>query len=172
MIDTLLSGHLDMVLGFRVDQVQAAYRPASTGNWMLTNFLSSVFGQVFKDILSGYHVFSRRFVKSFPVLSDGFEIEPSRAFMPLSSRCRSLRSKTPYCARAEGSFSELNTWSDGFRISYHPETLRSGKPLRFFTAIGVFLTLVSIGLAIPSLSPISRKASSFGCPPRFCRWAG
>src|SRR5450755_3401329 len=76
MIDALLSDHLDMVVGFRVDQVEAAYRPGHrTGNWMLTSFLSSVFGQAFKDILSGYRVFSRRFVKSFPVLSDGFEIE-------------------------------------------------------------------------------------------------
>src|SRR6266849_1942571 len=74
MIDTLLTDHLDMVVGFRVDQVEAAYRPGHrTGNWMLTSFLSSVFGQAFKDILSGYRVFSRRFVKSFPVLSDGFE---------------------------------------------------------------------------------------------------
>src|SRR5271156_4640216 len=72
MVETLLSDHLDMVVGFRVDQTKAAYRPGHrTGNWMLTSFLSSVFGQAFKDILSGYRVFSRRFVKSFPVLSDG-----------------------------------------------------------------------------------------------------
>src|SRR3954462_6767488 len=76
MIDALINDHLDMGVGFRVDQSVAAYRPGHrTGNWMLTNFLSAVFGQAFKDILSGYRVFSRRFVKSFPVLSDGFEIE-------------------------------------------------------------------------------------------------
>src|ERR1700761_5420532 len=74
MIDTLLSDHLDMVVGFRVDQAEAAYRPGHrTGNRMLTSFLATVFGEAFKDILSGYRVFSRRFVKSFPVLSDGFE---------------------------------------------------------------------------------------------------
>src|SRR6201991_5199966 len=66
MIERLVSGHLDMVVGLRVDQEQAAYRRGHrTGNWMLTSFLSSVFGQAFKDILSGYRVFSRRFVKSF-----------------------------------------------------------------------------------------------------------
>src|SRR5258705_8195037 len=76
MIDALVNDHLDMVVGFRVDQSVAAYRPGHrTGNWMLTSFLSAVFGEAFKDILSGYRVFSRRFVKSFPVLSDGFEIE-------------------------------------------------------------------------------------------------
>ncbi|MDE2068207.1 MAG: glycosyltransferase, partial [Bradyrhizobium sp.] len=76
MVDTLMSNHLDMVVGFRVDQAQAAYRPGHrTGNLLLTSFLASVFGEAFKDILSGYRVFSRRFVKSFPVLSDGFEIE-------------------------------------------------------------------------------------------------
>jgi hypothetical protein len=118
VIDTLLSGHLDMVLGFRVDQVQAAYRPGHrTGNWMLTNFLSSVFGQVFKDILSGYHVFSRRFVQSFPVLSDGFEIETELSVHAFELALPVTEIETPYCARAEGSFSKLNTWSDGFRIS-------------------------------------------------------
>src|ERR1700680_2262272 len=67
MIEMLLSDHLDMVVGLRIDQAAAAYRHGHrTGNWMLTRFLSSVFGQAFKDILSGYRVFSRRFVKSFP----------------------------------------------------------------------------------------------------------
>src|SRR6266700_1223190 len=76
MIDALVNYHPEMVVGFRTDQSQAAYRPGHrTGNWMLTSFLSAVFGQDFKDVLSGYRVFSRRFVKSFPVLSDGFEIE-------------------------------------------------------------------------------------------------
>ena len=73
MIERLLADRLDMVVGLRVDQEQAAYRMGHrTGNWLLTSFLAEVFGQAFKDILSGYRVFSRRFVKSFPVLSDGF----------------------------------------------------------------------------------------------------
>src|SRR5450631_2971607 len=76
MIEALVSDQLDMVVGFRIDHSVAAYRPGHrTGNWLLTKFLSAVFGQAFKDVLSGYRVFSRRFVKSFPVLSDGFEIE-------------------------------------------------------------------------------------------------
>jgi glycosyltransferase involved in cell wall biosynthesis len=153
MIDALVSGHLDMVVGLRVDQVQAAYRPGHrTGNWMLTSFLSSVFGEAFKDILSGYRVFSRRFVKSFPVLSDGFEIETELSVHALELALPVAEIETPYFARPEGSFSKLNTWSDGFRIlGTILKLYRSEKPLRFFTAIGMFLMLVSVGLAIPLL---------------------
>jgi glycosyltransferase involved in cell wall biosynthesis len=154
MIDTLLSDHLDMVVGFRVDQAAAAYRPGHrTGNRMLTGFLSSVFGQAFKDILSGYRVFSRRFVKSFPVLSDGFEIETELSVHALELALPVAEIETPYYARPEGSFSKLNTWRDGFRIlGTILKLYRSEKPLRFFTAIGVFLSLVSIGLAIPVIA--------------------
>jgi len=151
MIEKLLSEHLDMVVGFRVDQSVAAYRPGHrTGNWMLTSFLSSVFGMAFKDILSGYRVFSRRFVKSFPVLSDGFEIETELSVHALELALPVAEIETPYYARPEGSFSKLNTWRDGFRIlGTILKLYRSEKPLRFFTAIGIFLVLVSIGLAIP-----------------------
>src|ERR1700744_990202 len=151
MIETLLSDHLDMVVGFRVDQAEAAYRPGHrTGNWMLTGFLSAVFGEAFKDILSGYRVFSRRFVKSFPVLSDGFEIETELSVHALELTLPVAEIETPYYARPEGSVSKLNTWRDGFRIlGTILKLYRSEKPLRFFSAIGIFLVLVSIGLAIP-----------------------
>jgi len=153
MIAKLLGEHLDMVVGLRVDQEQAAYRRGHrTGNWMLTNFLSSVFGQAFTDILSGYRVFSRRFVKSFPVLSDGFEIETELTVHALELALPVAELETPYYARPEGSFSKLNTWGDGFRILCTILKLyRSEKPLRFFAAIGAFLALVSVGLAIPVL---------------------
>ena len=151
MIEKLVAEHLDMVVGLRVDQEQAAYRKGHrTGNWMLTSFLSAVFGQAFKDILSGYRVFSRRFVKSFPVLSDGFEIETELTVHALELAMPVAEVETPYYARPEGSFSKLNTWGDGFRILRTILKLyRSEKPLRFFTAIGACLALVSIGLAIP-----------------------
>ena len=151
MIDRLLSDHLDMVVGLRVDQVEAAYRPGHRmGNRLLTGFLSSVFGEAFKDILSGYRIFSRRFVKSFPVLSDGFEIETELSVHALELALPVAEIETPYYARPEGSVSKLNTWRDGFRIlGTILKLYRSEKPLRFFSAIGVFLTLVSIGLAIP-----------------------
>jgi glycosyltransferase involved in cell wall biosynthesis len=151
MVDTLMSDHLDMVVGFRVDQAQAAYRTGHrTGNLMLTSFLASVFGEAFKDILSGYRVFSRRFVKSFPVLSDGFEIETELSVHALELALPVAEIETPYYARPAGSFSKLNTWRDGFRIlGTILKLYRSEKPLRFFTVMGLFLMLVSIGLVIP-----------------------
>jgi glycosyltransferase involved in cell wall biosynthesis len=151
MIEVLVNDHLDMVVGFRVDQSVAAYRPGHrTGNWMLTRFLSAVFGQQFRDILSGYRVFSRRFVKSFPVLSDGFEIETELSVHALELALPVAEIETPYYARPAGSVSKLNTWRDGFRIlGTILKLYRSEKPLRFFTAIGIILALLSIGLAIP-----------------------
>ena len=151
LIARLVEDHLDMVVGLRVDQAAAAYRKGHrTGNWMLTQFLASVFGQAFNDILSGYRVFSRRFIKSFPVLSDGFEIETELSVHALELALPVAEIETPYYARPEGSFSKLNTWRDGFRIlGTILKLYRSEKPLRFFTAVGAFLALVAIGLAIP-----------------------
>jgi glycosyltransferase involved in cell wall biosynthesis len=151
MIEALVNDHLDMVVGVRIDQSTAAYRPGHrTGNRMLTGFLSAVFGEAFRDILSGYRVFSRRFVKSFPVLSDGFEIETELSVHALELALPVGEIETPYYARPEGSVSKLNTWRDGLRILGTILRLyRSEKPLRFFTAIGAFLALTSIGLAVP-----------------------
>jgi glycosyltransferase involved in cell wall biosynthesis len=151
MIERLLAERLDMVVGLRVDQEQGAYRKGHrTGNLMLTGFLAEVFGQAFKDILSGYRVFSRRFVKSFPVLSDGFEIETELSVHALELSLPVAEIETPYYARPAGSVSKLNTWRDGFRILRTILKLyRSEKPLRFFTVIGIFLALMSVGLAIP-----------------------
>jgi glycosyltransferase involved in cell wall biosynthesis len=151
MVEVLVNERLDMVVGRRVDQGKAAYRMGHrTGNRLLTEFLASVFGEEFKDILSGYRVFSRRFVKSFPVLSDGFEIETELAVYALELALPVAELDTPYYARPEGSFSKLNTWRDGFRIlGTILKLYRSERPLRFFAAIGISLALVSIGLAIP-----------------------
>jgi glycosyltransferase involved in cell wall biosynthesis len=151
MIAALCEDYLDMVVGLRVDRAEAAYRPGHrVGNRMLTGFLSMVFGRAFKDILSGYRVLSRRFVKSFPVLSDGFEIETELSVHALELALPVVEIETPYYERPAGSFSKLNTWRDGFRIlGTILKLYRSEKPLRFFSAIGGFLTLVSIGLAIP-----------------------
>ena len=151
MIDKLLDEHLDMVVGLRIDQSQAAYRLGHrTGNRMLTGFLAWTFGRDFQDILSGYRVFSRRFVKSFPVLSDGFEIETELAVYALELSLPVAELETPYYARPEGSFSKLNTWRDGFRIlGTMLKLYRSEKPLRFFGAIGILLAVVSVLLAIP-----------------------
>lgn len=151
MINLLEDNHLDMVVGLRVDEVQAAFRPGHRlGNRLLTGFISSVFGQQFRDILSGYRVFSRRFVKSFPVLSDGFEIETELTVHALELMLPVAEIETPYHARPAGSQSKLNTWRDGFRIlSMIVRLYRSEKPLRFFSLIGALLAVAAIGLAVP-----------------------
>jgi hypothetical protein len=165
MITALTDFRLDMVIGRRVDQAAAAYRPGHRfGNRILTGFLSMVFRQAFKDILSGYRIFSRRFVKSFPVLSDGFEIETELSVHALELALPVAEIETPYFARPEGSFSKLNTWRDGFRIlGTILKLYRSEKPLRFFAAIGGLLTMVSIGLAIPVIVTYLEQ----GVVPRF-----
>jgi hypothetical protein len=151
MIDRLLSEHLDMVVGLRVDQDVAAYRRGHrTGNAMLTGFLTMIFGQAFRDILSGYRVFSRRFVKSFPVLSDGFEIETELTVHALELAMPVAEIATPYYARPQGSFSKLNTWRDGFRIlGTILKLYRSERPLQFFGIIGGIFTAASLILAAP-----------------------
>jgi hypothetical protein len=140
-----------MVVASRIDQVKRAWRPGHrTGNRLLTGFLAAVFGQAFKDILSGYRVFSRRFVKTFPVLSDGFEIETELSVHALELAMPVREIETPYFERPEGSVSKLNTWRDGFRIlGTILKLYRSEKPLRFFGVIAMVLAMLALGLAIP-----------------------
>ena len=151
MINDLIENHRDMVVAARVDREDAAYRRGHrTGNWLLTSFVASVFGKSFTDILSGYRVFSRRFVKSFPVLSGGFEIETELTVHSLELDLPVGEIKTPYYARPDGSESKLNTWRDGFRILWTIFRLyRSERPLNFFSAIGASLAIAAIGIAIP-----------------------
>jgi glycosyltransferase involved in cell wall biosynthesis len=153
MIELMLRERLDMVVGARVDQDVAAYRAGHrTGNWLLTSFVGQVFGRSVTDMLSGYRVFSRRFVKSFPVLSGGFEIETELTVHALELGLPVAEVQTPYYARLSGSTSKLNTWSDGFRILRTIFKLyRAERPLRFFASLGAALALISIGLAIPVL---------------------
>ena len=151
MIERLLEGRLDMVVANRIDREQAAYRAGHrAGNWLLTSFVASVFGPTFNDMLSGYRVFSRRFVKSFPVLSGGFEIETELTIHALELGLAVAEIDTPYYARPKGSASKLNTWRDGFRILRTIVRLyRAERPLPFFAAIGLALAIISIGFAIP-----------------------
>jgi glycosyltransferase involved in cell wall biosynthesis len=151
MIARLLEDRLDMVVGARRQVEEAAYRPGHlTGNRLLTRFVATVFGQAFTDILSGYRVFSRRFVKSFPVLSRGFEIETELTVHALELELAVDEVQTPYYARAEGTESKLSTWRDGLRIlGTILKLYRSERPLAFFSSIGIALAAVAIGLAVP-----------------------
>jgi hypothetical protein len=151
MIARLIEDRLDMVVAARHDREKAAYRPGHrTGNRLLTGFVAAVFGAPVTDILSGYRVFSRRFVKSFPVLSRGFEIETELTVHALELELPVAEIPTPYYARPAGSVSKLSTWRDGLRILATIGRLyRSERPLPFFSAIGVVLAAVSVALAIP-----------------------
>jgi glycosyltransferase involved in cell wall biosynthesis len=151
MIERLLTDRLDMVVANRVDQEEAAYRAGHrTGNMLLTGFVAWVFGPAFNDMLSGYRVFSRRFVKSFPVLSGGFEIETELTIHALELGLPAAEIDTPYYARPTGSASKLNTWRDGFRILRTILALyRAERPLSFFSIIGAVLAVIAIVLAIP-----------------------
>jgi glycosyltransferase involved in cell wall biosynthesis len=151
MIAQLLDDRLDMVVASRIDSEKAAYRAGHrTGNRMLTRFVASMFGPTFNDMLSGYRVFSRRFVKSFPMLSSGFEIEAELTVHALELGLAVAEVETPYYARPEGSASKLNTWRDGYRILRTIVRLyRAERPLAFFGGIGIALCIAAVGLAVP-----------------------
>jgi hypothetical protein len=151
MIAKLLEERLDMVVAARVDREQAAYRPGHrAGNRLLSGFVANIFGRAFTDILSGYRVFSRRFVKSFPILSGGFEIETELTVHALELELPVGEMATPYYARPTGSASKLSTWHDGFRILWTLLKLyRAERPLSLFGTFGMALIITSIGLAIP-----------------------
>jgi len=151
MVGKLIADRLDMVVATRVDRDQAAYRPGHrAGNWLLTGLVAHIFGHAFTDMLSGYRVFSRRFVKSFPILSGGFEIETELTVHALELELPVGELATPYYSRPAGSTSKLSTWRDGFRILWTLLKLyRAERPLPLFGALGIALIIMSIGLAIP-----------------------
>jgi len=151
LIAALLNEQLDMIVGSRVSQVQESYRRGHRfGNVLLTGMLARLFGRSFTDILSGYRVFSRRFVKSFPSLSAGFEIETEISVHALELKMPCAEIETPYFARPEGSTSKLSTYGDGWRILSTILTLyRIERPLLFFGLAGGLLLLLALVLAAP-----------------------
>jgi len=153
LIAKLIEDNLDMVVGCRVDSEAAAYRAGHRfGNALFTGFVANLFGNRFTDILSGYRAFSRRYVKSFPALSNGFEIETELTVHALQLRMPIGELNTPYGARLEGSTSKLSTYRDGFRILMMITKLfKNERPLFFFTIIFGLLALLSLGLSFPLL---------------------
>jgi hypothetical protein len=151
LIGRLLEDRLDMVIAARIDRDEAAYRVGHRlGNRLFSTAVDFVFDATFTDILSGYRVFSRRFVKSFPVLSRGFEIEIELTVHALELELPTAEIATPYYARPAGSTSKLSTWSDGLRILATVVNLfRTERPLAFFSGVGVALAVLSGVLAIP-----------------------
>lgn len=158
MIEMLARDGLDMVVGTRVAEESEAYRAGHRfGNRMLTHCVATLFGRTFTDMLSGYRVFSRRFIKSFPAHSTGFETETELTVHALELRMPVAEFPTRYGSRPEGSVSKLSTWKDGFRILLTiMKLLKTEKPLMFFSAGCVVSTLFSFWLAIPVLEEYAR----------------
>lgn len=151
MLDAARSDGLDMVNGARVGDEAGAYRPGHRfGNWVLTSLVTTVFGNAVTDMLSGFRVFSRRFVKSFPALAAGFETETEFTVHALELRMPVGEVPVRYRERPVGSVSKLRTWQDGFRILRTILILvKELRPLAFFFGIGAALAALGVVLAIP-----------------------
>ena len=151
MIARLIDEQLDMIVGARSSEVDAAYRRGHVlGNRLLTGLLAWMFGRSFSDILSGYRVFSKRFVKSFPALSQGFETETEISVHALELRMPTAEVVTVYGARPEGSQSKLNTYRDGWRIlKTMIHLFRIERPVAFFGIIASLFAATSVILSVP-----------------------
>ena len=153
MVAALTDGQLDMVGGARVALGQAAYRRGHRlGNALITGLVGMIFGHRFEDVLTGYRVLSRRFVKSFPALSKGFEIETEIAVHTVQMRLPAAEVPIPYGERSQGSPSKLRTVRDGLAIARTIAVLiKEEKPLAFFSVLGALFECVALGLAWPLL---------------------
>jgi len=165
MIDTLLESRCDMVNGHRISDNQKAYRFGHQfGNQFLTGMVSRIFGERSSDMLSGYRVFSRRFVKSFPALSTGFEIETELTIHALSLNLPIVDVPTPYKERPEESVSKLNTYRDGFRILWQILLMtKEERPFFFFSIVFAVLAALSLVMGIP----VALEWLDTGLVPRF-----
>jgi len=151
MIDMMRRDGLDMVNGARVTDIDKAYRPGHRlGNAVLTGMVRIVFGDRISDMLSGYRVFSRRFVKSFPALAGGFETETEFTVHALELKMPIGEVPTAYKDRPAGSTSKLHTYSDGVRILHTIMVLvKEERPLQFFSAAGLALLVLAVVLGVP-----------------------
>ena len=165
LVKLLVSAGLDMVKGARCPTTREAYRPGHRlGNRLFTGIVVRAFGCVFNDLLSGYHVMSRRFVKSFPAMAHGFEIETELTVHAVEIRAAVAEVDTPYYSRPEGSHSKLSTVRDGMRIlKTIVYLIKEERPLLFFSTAAAFVAFVSLGLGIPVILEYVRS----GFVPRF-----
>ena len=165
LIRHLMMNQLDMVCGARVDNSQGAYRSGHRlGNRLLTDLVGIIFGHHFNDMLTGYRVFSRRFVKSFPTISAGFEIETQLTVHALEMRLRVAEIPTPYFERPDGSTSKLHTYKDGLRILKTIAYLvKEERPLAFFSIIATCLAITASMLSWPVITHYMET----GLVPRF-----
>jgi glycosyltransferase involved in cell wall biosynthesis len=151
LVDRLVSDNLDMVTGRRIETHEAAYRAGHRlGNAVLTGLVARMFGAKLADMLSGYRIFSRRFVKSFPSSSREFEIETELTVHAMQMKMAIAEVDTNYKERPPGSTSKLRTFRDGWRILMTIINLvRNERPLLFFALIALALSCLALGLGIP-----------------------
>jgi len=152
MIDLLIENQLDMVVGLRSDDnTTKLYRPGHRfGNRLLTNTIAFLFHSQFSDVLSGFRVFSKRFVKSFPALATGFKIEAMLTIHALELRLPTAEVETLYFERVEGTTSKLRTYKDGLKILLTILSLfKEIRPFAFFGFLAILFASTSIGLMIP-----------------------
>ena len=154
MVQRLVEGQLDCINAVRHSTALEAYRQGHEfGNWMLTTIVAKLFGRATRDMLTGYRVFSHKFVKSFPVVSKGFEIETELTVHTLELRMRSEDFDTNYGARPEGSVSKLSTYKDGFKILWMIfKLIKLERPALFFNPFGAAAVLLALALFLPVLS--------------------
>ena len=165
LINTLLDQQLDMVVGTREDDTPSAYRYGHRfGNALFNKVIAVLFGNRFTDIFSGYRVFSRRFVKSFPALSTGFEIEAELTVHAIQLLIPVTEVPTMYFDRAPGTTSKLRTFRDGFKILFTVGRLvQRVRPLMFYSVISIVLAFISLILGYPLIT----EFLATGLVPRF-----
>lgn len=153
MVDRCLKDHLDMVVGTRLNVYENAHRKGhGLGNRIFNRLYRHLFGPLFTDIFSGYRVFSRRFVKSFPAVSSGFEIETEMSVHASQLRMPVAEIPTQYGARQDGSASKLRTFRDALRILRTFLLLfKEISPVRFYGVIALLLGASSILISLPLL---------------------
>jgi len=158
MVDLLLENSLDMVNGARMPVAAGAFRPGHVfGNQLLTRTVAAIFGDRLRDMLSGYRVMSRRFIKSFPALASGFETETELTVHALELRLPIAEVQTPYGERPQGSQSKLHTFRDGWRILRTIFLLvKEERPLQFFSGIALVLVIASLALGWPLMTEFLR----------------
>ena len=161
MVDLLVAENLDMVVGARkpMDGDDEAFRRGHTlGNRLFNRIGRLLFGSGFTDIFSGYRVMSRRFVKSFPLTSSGFEIETEITVHAVELGAPVAEVETPYGSRRGESASKLRTYRDGSRILRIALALfKELRPMRFFGILFGFFTVVAIALGIPVVAEYARS---------------
>lgn len=148
-IEPILSGDVDMVIG---DRISSGHYSAENkrpfhgfGNLLVKNMINHIFDADLKDIMTGYRSFSRSMIKNYPILCEGFELETEMSIFCLEHKLNILEVNIKFTDRPDGSFSKLNTFTDGMRVIMTIFNMfRNYKPLQFFSTIGLILLILGL----------------------------